>query len=140
MKLVEDKVISDQHTLSCYQFHIHLNILVSIMKRPSVATQIIRHSETLVSVDSSVTNTPFVKILYPPSKPCFYIYFRKYTTCLMVSLMRTGHVSSFYHKTVYRWVTGGKTHTHTPFRKPYTNHPINNAYNPNFFTQNIKNM
>ena len=47
-------------------------------------------------------------------------------------------MSSFTRETAYRWVTEEKK-KRTPFRERFTNYPINDVYDPNFFTQTIRN-
>jgi hypothetical protein len=74
------------------------------MKRPFVVTHTIRPIEIPALLDSWVTDTPSVKMLFPHTNSLSF-YFRKSITCLSCGLLRIGQVFTVSRKTVYRRVT-----------------------------------
>jgi hypothetical protein len=61
------------------------------MKQQFVVTHTIRQTEIPALPDSSVTDTPSVKMLCP-QQISVSLYFRKNTACLRVGLLRVGYV------------------------------------------------
>ena len=76
--------------------------MITLIKQQFSVTHIIRQTTILALVDSCVSNTPSVKMLFPEKK-CFLLYFRKIIIRLTVGLLKIGQVMSVRCKTVYRW-------------------------------------
>jgi hypothetical protein len=91
----------------------------SLMKWQYVITDLIRQSEIPALLDSGVTSIPSVK-MFCPQKNCLSLYFCKNITCLIVGLLRIGHVFCVSCEIVYQWVTTNccflsNMQTHYPF-------------------------
>jgi hypothetical protein len=74
------------------------------MQLPFVVTHISRPIEVPALLDSWVTDTPSVRMLFPQTNSLSY-YFRKNITCLSGGLLRIGQVFTVSCKTVYQRVT-----------------------------------
>jgi hypothetical protein len=77
---------------------------ISLMKQQFVVTHTIRQTEILVSLDSSVINTPSVKMLCPQTIVCPYIFVKIWHVS-SVGLWRVGKVFFCLLQIVYWWST-----------------------------------
>ena len=87
--------------LSLKVIPLHQSLL--LMTWQFVKANTICQTEVPVSLDIWVTNTPFVKMLYPKKKKS--LYFCQNATCVSVGLLMIHQVSYVSCKIVYWWIT-----------------------------------
>ena len=72
------------------------------MKQQLVLAHTIRPTDIPALLYSSVTNTPYAKMLCP-QRHSLSLHFRGNVRCLIVCRLRIGHVFRVFCKIVYRW-------------------------------------
>ena len=99
---------------------------ISFTKQQFVVTHTIRQTDIPALVDSSVTNTSSVKMLYAQKK-CFNLYLPKNVTSLKFGILMICRVFSVSCKAVYLWVTKDCRFVSTMLRfhiLPYVTSPL----------------